>query len=92
MDTPMRIRYYLDGSIIQTETPLYDDCKEEIASGIWRACARKAPGEVAFAQEPTPEEIQFFKDHPAQETAPAKGPTKAELATPRRVRHAGTGG
>jgi hypothetical protein len=89
MDTPMKIRYYLDGSIIQTEAPLYDDVKEEIAPGFWVSCPRKGPGETVIAREPTPEERQFFAEHPVQEPAPAKGPSKAERATPRRTRQAG---
>ncbi len=80
MDTPMRIRYYLDGNIVQTEAPLYDDVKEEIAPGVWVSCARKGPGETVMPREPTPEELAAMQNSPVREPAPARGLSKAELA------------
>ena len=93
MNTPLRIRYYLDGSILQTEAPMYDDVKEEIAPKVWVSCPRKGAGETVIPREPTPEELAQAQSYPP-ELAPAKGPSKSELAarekvTPGRSRRGG---
>jgi hypothetical protein len=80
--TPMKIRYYADGNIIQTEAPLYDDVKEEIAPGIWVDCARKAPGqEKPIPRKPTAEEAAAAK---APMVEPMPAPAGAP-APPKRV-------